>query len=265
MLASAERHGLHDAHRFVAIDLGMLPAQRRRLEQRFPWCDIRDFEASSYPPHVADLSTFAWKPIAIAEADVPSGEFLLWFDSGTIFHARLDRMIDAVRSSGVYSLAGQTALGDCCDERTLQALGVVQADRREPYRAGGVLGFDPAKRTVRAVLQRWRQCALDRQCIAPEGLDRRVHRFDQAILTAILCGARREAGLPIGADEIDISSTKPVRFVSTRNKVPAWMPTALDPAIRAYYMLWKRADRAVLRLKARGRRREGWYPRASQD
>src|SRR5262245_50560335 len=210
MLASAERHGLHDAHRTVAVDLGMAPADRRRIARRFAWCSIRDFDAKAFPSHVANLATFAWKPIVITDTTVAPGEYVLWFDSGTLFHASLDAMVDAIRETGVFSLAGQTALGNCCDERTLQALGVSAADRLEPYRAGGVLGFDSSRPVVREVLQRWRSCALDANCIAPPDLDPHTHRFDQAVLTALLCVAKRDHGLPTTAGEIDISSTHPV-------------------------------------------------------
>jgi len=85
-------------------------------------------------------------------------------------------------------------------------------------------------------------------------------QFDQALLTALLYRARREHGLQIGSEEIDISSTSPVRWVSTRNKVAPWVPQACDALVRAYYAVSKRADRAALRLK--GRRPAASYRRA---
>lgn len=265
MLASAERRGLARAHRVVAVDLGMTADDRDRIAQRFPWCSVRRFDPAPYPPHVGQLSTFAWKPIAIAEHASSADGFVLWFDSGTLFHGTLDRMIDAIGAFGIFSLAGQTPLGQCCDARTLDALGATADDRREPYRAGALFGFDPSRPVVRELIARWRECALDPSCIAPPGLDPRVHRFDQAILTALLCAARRTHALVLGSDEIDISSCDPVRWVSTRNKVPRWMPIAMDPAVRAYYAVWKRADRVVLRLKAWRRHRAGSYPRECRD
>jgi hypothetical protein len=251
MLASAERHGLDRAHDVVVFDLGLGAADRDRLARRFPWCRVRAFDFAPHPPHVRDLTTFAWKPLALWSLVDEGPGFLLWFDSATLFHGPLDPIVERVGARGIFALAGQTALGDCCDPRTLALLDVPAEDRAEPYRAGGALGFDRRRDWVRDLLSVWRGCALAPDCIAPAGLDRRVHRFDQAILTALLCRAARTHGLVIGADEIDISSATPAPWISTRNKVPAWMPRSLDPLVRAYYAIWKRADRAVLRAKRR--------------
>ena len=73
----------------------------------------------------------------------------------------------------------------------------------------------------------------------------------QAVITALLCRAEREHDLAIGDEEIDISSWKPVRWISTRNKVAAWMPLSLDPLVRTYYAVAKRVDRAAIRLRRR--------------
>jgi hypothetical protein len=265
MLASAERERLHEAHDVVALDLGLRAADRDRLRQRFPWCEVRPFRFDGLPAHVRQLWTFAWKPIAIAEQAARSREYVLWFDSATVFRGPVETMLTRIAATGVFTLAGQTPLGGCCDPRVLARLGATDEDRRERYRAGGVLGFDPSRPVVREVLERWRGLALDPECIAPAGFDPAVHRFDQALLTAVLCAARRDRGLAIDAEDIDISATDPVGWISTRNKVPPWMPLAMDPAVRAWYALWKRADRAVLRVRAAARSRAGWYRPASPD
>jgi hypothetical protein len=248
-LASAERQGLQLGHDVVAVDLGLTPADRARLVRRFPWCQRRAFDVRSYPPHVRDLTNFAWKPILLADLVAACQGALVWFDSATLFHGPLDAIAERVERCGIFVLAGQTALGDCCDPRTLAMLDVHPDDLRKPYRAGGAIGLDPKRPWIRELTDRWRACALVPHCIAPPGLDRRVHRFDQAILTALIARAEREHGIVVGADEIDISSTNPAPWISTRNKVPAWMPTVMDPLVRAYYAAWKRADRAVLRAR----------------
>jgi hypothetical protein len=260
MLASAERCALPAAHHISVVDLGMHERDRERIARRFPWCRIDPFEFTARPPHLRELGNFAWKPFLIFDL-VSQGEGpILWFDSATLFHGGIEAMIDGVSRDGIFSLAGQSSLGECCDPRTLAKLQPAPEDLHEPYRAGGVLGFDPARPLVRDIVGRWRDLAADPACISPPGADRRRHKFDQALLTALLCRARREHGLRIGTDEIDISSTSPVRWVSTRNKVAPWVPQACDALVRAYYAIWKRADRTALRLKAR--RPATSYPRA---
>jgi len=251
MLASAWRNRLANAHSFVAFDLGMTPGDRRRLSRKFPWCAIEAFDFDDCPPHVRRLENFAWKPFLIWRVIERSEDPVLWFDSATLFHGAPTTMIDDVRRDGVFSLAGQSTLADCCDPRTLARLAPASKDLDEPYRAGGVLGFDPRRPWVRTLIRQWRDFAADPECIAPSGLDPRLHKFDQAILTAVLCRASREQGLRLGSEQIDISSTDPVAWVSTRNKVASWIPSFFDPIVRAYYGGWKRADRIALRLRRR--------------
>src|SRR5262245_9576570 len=251
MLASAERRQLPHDHAFWVFDLGMGAGDRTRIARRFPWCRVQGFDFDARPPHVRDLSNFAWKPCLLWDMVRRSDAPVLWFDSATLFHGNLDAMLDGIDRDGIFSLAGQTPLGECCDARTLSRLAPAAEDLRQPYRAGGVLGFDPRRPAVREVVRCWRDCALDPACIAPPDVDRR-HRFDQAILTALLCRAQREGDLHVGRDEIDISSTDPVDWVSTRNKVAAWLPMAADLPVRAYYAAWKRADRLGLRCRRDG-------------
>jgi len=260
MLASAERSALPASHRVSVVDLGMRERDRERIARRFPWCRITQFDFSAGPPHLCELGNFAWKPFLIFDLVLRGDGPILWFDSATLFHGGIEQMIDGVSRDGIFSLAGQSSLGECCDPRTLAQLQPDPEDLHEPYRAGGVLGFDPARPLVRDIVRRWREFAADPACIAPSGADRRRHKFDQALLTALLYRARREHGLPIGSEEIDISSTSPVRWVSTRNKVAPWVPRACDWLVRACYAIWKRVDRTVLRLKAR--RPVTSYPRA---
>ena len=253
MLRSAARHGLDRAHDFVVVDLGLTDDDRRVLGREAPWCEVTPFPFDRYPPHVRDLSCFAWKPILIANVIAERGGTILWLDSATLFHGSLAPAFARIARDGVFSLIGQTPLGKCCDGRTLSRLGVRDEDLLKPYRAGGALGFDADRTGVRALVTAWRDYALDAGCIAPPGLDRRIHRFDQAIMTALLCRFEREHGIVLPLDEIDISSIDPVRWISTRNKVAPRLPLALDSAVRAYYGIWKRADRFGLRAQ-----RHGW-------
>jgi hypothetical protein len=54
-------------------------------------------------------------------------------------------------------------------------------------------------------------------------------------------------GLPQG--EIDISAPSPIRWMSSRNKVPATLPIWLDPMARAYYRVAKSIDQHALQFK----------------
>ena len=252
LLRSAERERLSDVHQFIVVDLGLTAADRRWLEPRFPWCAFEPFPFERFPTHVRRLTAFAWKPILLDEILRLRGGKILWLDSATLFHGPIDPIFERIARDGVFTLLVQTPLARCCDPRTLASIGVRDEDRRKPYRCGGALGFDASRPDVRDLVGRWRELALLPDCFDPPGADPRRHKYDQAVFTALLYPFARDRGLTLLNEEVDISSSNPVPWISTRNKVAAWMPVAADPFVRAYYATYKRVDRAIWRWRRRG-------------
>src|ERR671938_464265 len=85
MLRDAERHRLERAHPFAVFDLGFTVGDRRILAARFPWCELRGVAFDRYPPHVRNLSLFAWKPVVVSEIVDAMRCLVLWLDSATLF------------------------------------------------------------------------------------------------------------------------------------------------------------------------------------
>lgn len=177
------------------------------------------------------------------------GGLVLWLDAATIVQASLEPIFARIAREGVLALAGQSPISRWCHPATLRFMRVPEDDAAKRCRSAGVLGFDAGSRMVRALVADWRALALVEGCIDPPGESRANHRYDQAILSNLLCALEREHGLRLADDEIDISSVAPVGWVSTRNKVAPWMPLALDPFVRACYALYKQADRVVLKRR----------------
>lgn len=247
MLLSARRHRLNKSHRFVAYDLGLFPETRRRFESKYGWCRFRDFRFEAYPPHVRIAArTYAWKPIAIAEAVRDFGGLVLWLDSATLFHTSdLSEVVDTLRKHGTYSLSGQSPLSQRCSQRVLNLLGAIDELSTRPVRAGGIIGFNADHSAAVAVAMRWAALAINP--IYMEQCTER-HNADQAVLSILLYQAAAAGELSLNDGEIDISSVEPVRWMSSRNKVPVRIPLWADPLVRAYYGIYKRADRCALRL-----------------
>jgi len=246
-LLSAERTGTLSDHEAVIYDLGLEQRQRDRLWARFS-LDTRRFEFERQPPHVAELAHCAWKPLVI-ERELAEGP-LLWLDAGTVLHTGLDRVVRALRERGLYTLLGQAELREWCHPATFEAMKVPPEHYDRRVRVGGVLGFDGARPEIRRLARRWRDFALDPHCIAPDGSSRANHRYDQSLLNNVLQRAADEGEIRLDErDEIDIGSTAPVSFLSSRNLVAASLPNWADPWIRTARASWKALDRAALRLK----------------
>ena len=64
-------------------------------------------------------------------------------------------------------------------------------------------GFDYARPAARDLVEQWKRLALVRECIAPDGANRRNHRFDQALLTILAYRLQRRYGYSLTSDEIE--------------------------------------------------------------
>jgi hypothetical protein len=249
-LRSAERLNLNMRHDVVAYDFGLDAATRRRVQARFPWCEWRTFAFNNYPPHIgANLRAHAWKPFVIQEVLQSTSGLVLWLDSATLFREILDDVMADIRRFGVYSLKGQSTLGAHCDPDILRALSVSPELARQPERVSGVLGFDTGNPAARKLVSVWcdhhRVPGHVRAATA-------THKSDQALLSIAMLEMEAAGELTLTDGEIDISSRNPVRWVTSRNKVPTWLPPQLDFAPRAYYAIYKAADRANLQWRHRG-------------
>ena len=247
LLLSAERYGASTLFAWIIVDLGLEDADRAFLAARFPWCQVEAFPFDERPTHVRRLAACAWKPIAIDAVMTRRGGLVLWLDSATIVRAPLEPIFSRIARERVLTLAGQSPIARWCHPATLRFMHVPDENAAKRCRTAGVLGFDAGHGVVRTLVAEWRAFALVEACIDPPGATRANHRYDQAILSNLLYAYERKHALALADDEIDISSVAPVTWVSTRNRVAPWVPLALDPIVRAYHTLYKRADRTVLR------------------
>jgi hypothetical protein len=251
LLRSAERQRWVSQARFVAYDLGMSAEQRRGLDERFPWCELRAFDFASHPPHVAlSARRYAWKPIIVAEVlreVAAEGGQLLWLDSATILKAGPGEVRASMREFGVYTLAGQSPLSDRADPATLRALAVEPELLSWPERAAGVVGFDSTHPVARELVAEWRRGALHEPFLGPELSER--HKPEQQLLSVLLFRRVAAGQLRLNPGEIDVSSYRPARWMSTRNKVEPGTPEWLDAWVRLRLAACKGLDRLWLRWK----------------
>ena len=248
-LRSAKRLRLDLRHDFLAYDLGLEARTRQRLQSRFPWCGFRRFRFEDRPPHIGhELRGCPWKPFLVQEVLRSLRGPMLWLDSATLFKQPLDGIVGHIRRFGTYSLKGQTVLDLRCDPDILDALAVPIEVRHRQERVGGVLGLDPCHPSARKLAATWVEHHQVPDLVRPR---RASHNSDQALLSVVLLMMEAAGELTLNDDEVDISSHRPVRWMTSRNKVPPWLPLWLDPAARAYYAVYKLADRANLRWRHR--------------
>jgi hypothetical protein len=232
----------------IVFDFGLSPSRRLLLQKRFAWAEFRDFLFDAYPPHVAlARKTYAWKPIALAEVAFEIGGLVLWLDSGTIFKSKaISPVLRELEHYGVYSLKGQSPISQRCAPAVLTALQVPKEHLHLNERIAGVIGFDMRKAAVRKLVAEWRDQALNEALILPRA---KGHNADQSLLSLLLFKYAERGEIGLGGGEADISSARPVTWISTRNWVSGRTPRWADPMVRLKYHLYKAVDQLLWRLK----------------
>jgi hypothetical protein len=260
LLRDIERRRLHTAHRVIAHDLGLDADTLARLTRWFGWCQFRRFRFEEHPSHVAVAAgTYAWKPLIVDEVVREAQGPVLWLDSATLMRTGdLSPVLADIHRCGVYAVHGQASLGERCDPLVLAALDVPPATRLRPEIVAGVIGLDAANPAVRALAAEWAMHARIERHIQPRVPPLKTHKWEQSLLGILLYRAADAGQIRLPGGEIDISSGRPIRWMSSRNLVAPDKLLWADPWVRWRYRAYKIADQALWRLKTfRDRRVHG--------
>ncbi len=252
LLLSAERHGVHREYRWIVFDLGIAAGPLARLKARFPWCDWRRVPFEDLAPHYRpETRSFAWKPWAIWQVIQGADAPVLWLDSATVIKGRLGEIFDWAGAHGVYAARGQTALRQRCEPVVMIALGFPPdlADTREIV--ANLVCFDPGNETAREVARAWEYHSRQPDLLLPPATTVERHMNDQAVLNCLLLPLHASGDVELPDVDADISAGIPYKMVSTRNKLPPWLPLWADPLARLSYWTYKAVDQAHWRRKSR--------------
>ncbi len=182
--------------RVVAYDLGLTPKQLSVVRTR---CDIlKRFDFENHPAWMnialPSRGEYAWKPILFAEWVLESSTgIVLWLDAGNLVIGPLDELIAFVRREGFYSPSSHQTVARYTHPLTLDRLQGNDLGHRIAL-SGGLVGVDRENPHARTLIERWRDCALNRDIIAPLGSSRENHRQDQAVLTILAYQSQASAG-----------------------------------------------------------------------
>lgn len=163
------------------------------------------------------------------------GGSVLWLDAGDVVYDDLERVWTIIERDGVYTPQTRKTIGDWTHPGTLAALGADDSILDLPNRDGSICGFATWMPQVATLLDRWRACALDRDCIAPAGSSRANHRQDQAVLSVLVTGYDVPDGGRLIEKRLGISSHKD-------NIPPADLEHAIDRLRRGLPAREKRVD-----------------------
>ena len=194
-------HYFEPSAHLLVYDLSLTAKQRQALEC-MQSVTVADFPFHLYPKHVRNLYNYAWKLLMLELAfNTTSADAVLLLDSGV--ELRRPNALSDIKRHLVergYWLTGQRS--NRIDQKiwkTWEWLDVNESVvKSTDVCAGGLNGFLRNSAAYREVLLPAIACAKSEKCIAPEGVGRSTHMFDQSVLSVLLwatgrrCESRRE-------------------------------------------------------------------------
>ena len=184
----------------IVFDLGLEERERKELQRIFPTIQMRIFDYSQYPDFFyikINAGEYAWKPIIISDILQEFQSAVCWMDAGNVLTSSLTMIRKIINSIGIYSPRSLGTIRAWTHPKTLEFMRVSDEllNRRNVNGACVAVNFRVDK--AMAIANRWRECALTKECIAPEGSNRANHRQDQAVLSVLIHQAGLTKRMPI--------------------------------------------------------------------
>lgn len=244
---SYERHHEYENSNLIYFDLGLSDEQRAELDEKVkkhPWLEVRSFDFSKYPAYYDPKNqNYAWKPTLIYDVFEEKKGNILYLDSANLILKNLKSIWDLIELEGTYApLCGSGSLQEWTLQPTLDYLKVSDEHCQARNRAGNTIGFSYSHESVRNLVSRWKELAAIEECIYPEGATRYNHKSDQSILTILLLQLQEQGEIQLTDQEVDISSSRPTKFISVRKKVGDKMILPIGPMTYTYFLIQRKID-----------------------
>ncbi len=239
----------------IVYDLGLLTKQIhdiRRHEMEFEGKLLyRYFKFEDYPDFVRpQYNTYSWKPILIYLASIEHKGNFLWMDSANCILKNLKPIWSEIEKKQTYApISGSGTLKEWTVQKTLDYLDVPTEFYDKPNRAGNAFGFSSKSEVVKDLIFRWKELALVKDCIRPEGANRSNHRDDQSLLTILLLQQEKKGTLELTDQRVNISSGSPTSFISVRNRFPRFLKLPVGIIAHFYFKILRFSDILVNKVK----------------
>lgn len=195
----------------------------------------KHFHFERFPEFIRpEYNTYSWKPIIIHQASKEYRGNLLWMDSANCVLKELSPIWAEIESRHTFApISGSGTLKEWTVQQTLDYLKVPKEFYSKENRAGNTFGFSTKSSVVKDLIFKWKEFALIRECIRPEGANRSNHRDDQSLLTILLLEQEEKGTLSLTNEKVNISAGSPTSYISVRNQFPAVLK--LQPGLWAHY------------------------------
>ena len=211
----------------------------------------RFFDFSPYPNFIKpQYQTYSWKPIIIYLATLEHRGNYLWMDSANCILKSLDSIWHEIESQKTYApISGSGTLKEWTVQATLDHMNVPIHFYDQPNRAGNTFGFSMKSELIRNLITQWKELALIKECIKPEGANRSNHRDDQSLLTILLLEQAAKGKLKLTDERVNISSGSPSSFISVRNRFPNFINLKPGFLAHQYFQFMRFTDIVINKIR----------------
>jgi len=175
----------------IVFDLGISTKERDVIKKKFPNFELRIFDYTQYPSYFnikVNAGEYAWKPVIINDILNEFKTSVCWLDAGNVVVKPLINLRKIIEINGFYSPFSKGNISDWTHSKTLKYLGV--SDNKYILKQlnlnGACVSVNYNEINSRRVIQKWSDCAKNKDCIAPKGSSRENHRQDQAVLSTLV-------------------------------------------------------------------------------
>jgi hypothetical protein len=170
----------------IVYDLGLSDKESNILKKTFPNIILETFDFSKYPEHLSLNKyqgyncSYAWKPVIIHEVCEKYGDLVHWMDTRNLYSSFIN-LIDIINNHGIYSPVSSGDIVRWTHPTTIKLMNGYEYCKKE-CRAGGVVGINYNIEWCKDLIKEWKDLALIKEYIVPDGSNRDNHRQDQAVL-----------------------------------------------------------------------------------
>ncbi|CAH1784496.1 unnamed protein product, partial [Owenia fusiformis] len=188
----------HVNNKHIVYNIGLNGNATEQIEARCPECIIRNFNFSSYPPHVSSIGTYAFKVLIIQETLREFGS-IFWCDTSVRFKTSYQEdIIQQLMQTGVVSWHVRVKTAQYTHPDMFEYFNTTP-DKYEDQvmiEPGRMLLLD-TPRIQQHLIEPCVRCALNPDCIGPNGMvkgtrkvvdeeKRHLHRYDMSAFNIAL-------------------------------------------------------------------------------
>lgn len=179
----------NDNHKLIIYNLGLEESKWNNMKEKYSHQDFifKVFDYSKYPEWFninIEAGHYAWKPTIIYNTFLEyTDEIVVWMDAGNLINERLQKLESFLIDNYIYSATSGGTIKEWTHPSTIQYLDCTNTGNEN--RNGACLGFNTKIDLVKDFITEFYNCAMDKNCIAPDGSSRQNHRQDQAVFTIL--------------------------------------------------------------------------------